>query len=121
MSSGRTSRSASASVVSKTDESMIIEVRVEVETSADSVVVHLALRDEDPITLPMLERLGDVQRGGDGIDPAVQVLDHEHVDVANAASAGAVQCLVSGWSACRVANSPILRPTLTPVSMAKRK
>ena len=63
----------------------------------------------------------DYQRGGDGIDPAVQVLDHEHVDVANAASAGAVQCLVSGWSACRVANLPILRPTLTPVSMAKRK
>jgi hypothetical protein len=46
----------SASVVSMTDESMIIEVRVEVETSADSVVVHLALPDEDPITLPMLER-----------------------------------------------------------------
>ena len=47
---------ASASAVSMTDESMIIEIRVEVETSADSVVVHLALPDEDPITLPMLER-----------------------------------------------------------------
>jgi hypothetical protein len=47
---------ATASVVSTTDESMIIEIRVEVETSADSVVVHLALPDEDPITLPMLER-----------------------------------------------------------------
>ncbi|MGH8941598.1 MAG: hypothetical protein ACRDWF_02145 [Acidimicrobiia bacterium] len=47
---------ASASVVSMTEESMIIEIRVEVETSADSVVVHLALPDEDPITLPMLER-----------------------------------------------------------------
>ena len=47
---------ASASVDSMTEESMIIDVRVEVETSADSVVVHLALPDEDPITLPMLER-----------------------------------------------------------------
>ena len=47
---------ATATVVSMTDESMIIEIRVEVETSADSVVVHLALPDEDPITLPMLER-----------------------------------------------------------------
>jgi hypothetical protein len=47
---------ASASVVSMSDESMIIEVRVELETSADSVVVHLALPEEDPITLPMLER-----------------------------------------------------------------
>ena len=47
---------ASASVVSMAEESMIIEIRVEVETSADSVVVHLALPDEDPITLPMLER-----------------------------------------------------------------
>jgi hypothetical protein len=48
--------SASASVVSMTDQSMIVDVRVEVETTADSVVVHLALPDEETITLPMLER-----------------------------------------------------------------
>lgn len=47
---------ASASVVSMTDQSMIVEIRVEVEATADSVVAHLALPDEDTITLPMLER-----------------------------------------------------------------
>ena len=47
---------ASASVVSITDQSMVVDVRVEIETSADSVVVHLALPDEETITLPMLER-----------------------------------------------------------------
>ena len=47
---------ASASVVSMTDQSMIVDIRVEVETSADSVVVHLALPDEETITIPMLER-----------------------------------------------------------------
>ena len=59
---------ASASVVSMTDESMIIEIRVEVETSADSVVVHLALPDEDTITLPMLER----DDGGYGVTTEVK-------------------------------------------------
>ncbi|HEX2404073.1 MAG TPA: hypothetical protein VHM29_05165 [Acidimicrobiia bacterium] len=48
--------SASASVVSMTEQSMIVDVRVEVETTADSVVAHFALPDEDTITLPMLER-----------------------------------------------------------------
>ena len=48
--------SASASVVSMTDQSMIVDVRVEVETTADSVVAHFALPDEDTITIPMLER-----------------------------------------------------------------
>ena len=47
---------ASASVVSMTDQSMVVDIRVAVETSADSVVVHLALPDEEAITLPMLER-----------------------------------------------------------------
>jgi hypothetical protein len=47
---------ASASVVTMTDQSMVVDLRVEVETSADSVVVHLALPDEETITLPMLER-----------------------------------------------------------------
>jgi hypothetical protein len=47
---------ASASVVSETDQSMVVDIRVEVETSADSVVVHLALPDEETITLPMLQR-----------------------------------------------------------------
>jgi hypothetical protein len=51
--------SASASVVSMTDQSMIVDVQVEVEITADSVVAHFALPDEDTITLPMLERDDD--------------------------------------------------------------
>jgi hypothetical protein len=47
---------ASASAVTMTDQSMVVDIRVEVENSADSVVVHLALPDEETITLPMLER-----------------------------------------------------------------
>jgi hypothetical protein len=47
---------ATASVVSMTDQSMIIDLRVEVDASADSVVVHLALSDEDTVTIPMVPR-----------------------------------------------------------------
>jgi hypothetical protein len=51
---------ASAEVLSINDESMEIEVRVEVQSSADAVVVHFALSDEDPVTLPLVSR-------GDGV------------------------------------------------------
>lgn len=47
---------ASAEVVSITDESMEIEVRVEVQSTADAVVVHFVLSDEDPVTLPLVSR-----------------------------------------------------------------
>ena len=47
---------ATASVVSASDESIILELGVEVDESADSVVAHLALADEDTITIPMLPR-----------------------------------------------------------------
>lgn len=47
---------ATASVVSVSDESMILELGVEVDESADSVLAHLALADEDTITIPMLPR-----------------------------------------------------------------
>ncbi|HSK07860.1 MAG TPA: hypothetical protein VK990_10095 [Acidimicrobiia bacterium] len=47
---------ASATVVSTTDESVVVEFHVEVETPADSVVLHLALAGEDPIRVPMVER-----------------------------------------------------------------
>jgi hypothetical protein len=51
---------ASAEVLSINDESMEIEVRVEVQNSADAVVVHFVLSDEDPVTLPLVSR-------GDGV------------------------------------------------------
>ncbi len=47
---------ASAEVISMTDESMEIEVRVEVQNTADAVVVHFVLSDEDPVTLPLVSR-----------------------------------------------------------------
>lgn len=51
---------ASAEVLSINDESMEIEVRVEVQSSADAVVVHFVLSGEDPVTLPLVSR-------GDGV------------------------------------------------------
>jgi len=47
---------ATATVVSTTDESVVVEFHVEVEAPADSVVLHLALAGEDPIRVPMVER-----------------------------------------------------------------
>jgi hypothetical protein len=47
---------ASAEVESMGEESMIVDLRVEVDGSPDSVVAHLALPDEDEIMLPMVVR-----------------------------------------------------------------
>lgn len=47
---------ATATVVSTTDESIVVDFHVELEAPADSVVVHLALAGEDPIRVPMVER-----------------------------------------------------------------
>jgi hypothetical protein len=51
---------ASAEVLSLSGESMEIEIQVEVPSTADPVVVHLALAGEDPVTLPLVSR-------GDGV------------------------------------------------------
>ncbi|MEX1125899.1 MAG: hypothetical protein WD895_10600 [Acidimicrobiia bacterium] len=47
---------ATAEVVSLTDDSMEIEIQVEVQGAADAVVVHFALAGEDPVTLPLVSR-----------------------------------------------------------------
>lgn len=47
---------ATATVVSTTDESIVVDFHVELEAPADSVVLHLALAGEDPIRVPMVER-----------------------------------------------------------------
>lgn len=47
---------ATASVVSMTDQSMIVDLRVEVDASPDSVVVHFALTGEETVTIPMVPR-----------------------------------------------------------------
>lgn len=51
---------ATAEVFSLTDESMEIEIRVEVQSTADAVVAHFALSGETPVTLPLVSR-------GDGV------------------------------------------------------
>jgi len=66
---------ATATVVSTTDESMIVDLHVEVVGPADSVVVHLALADEDPITLPMVPR----DDGSYGVTTEVKAADYQVV------------------------------------------
>jgi hypothetical protein len=47
---------ANATLESRGEESIVVDLRVEVEGSPDSVVAHLTLPDEDTITIPMLVR-----------------------------------------------------------------
>lgn len=54
---------ATATVVSTTEESMIVEFHVVVEGAPDSVVVHLALPDEETVTVPLVPR----DSGGYGV------------------------------------------------------
>ena len=49
---------ASASVDSISDESMILTLEVEVVVSAESVVAHLAFDDDPQVALPLLHRGG---------------------------------------------------------------
>lgn len=48
--------SASAVVESVDDASMVIDMSVEVMSSADTVVAHLSFDDDPPLTLPLLDR-----------------------------------------------------------------
>jgi hypothetical protein len=50
---------ATATVVSTTEQSMIIELHVGVEVEATSVVAHFALPGEEQITIPLLFRSGE--------------------------------------------------------------
>ena len=67
--------SATATVVSTTEESMIVEFHVEVGVAADAVVVHLVLADEDPTTIPMVPR----QDGTFGVTTEVKSADYQVV------------------------------------------
>ena len=49
---------AGAEVISLRDESMEVEIQVEVLGTVDAVVVHFALSGEDPVTLPLVSRGG---------------------------------------------------------------
>lgn len=48
--------SATAAIVSIDDEVMVVDFRVEVVASAESVVAHLSFDNQPELTLPMLER-----------------------------------------------------------------
>lgn len=52
--------SATATVESIGDEVMIVAIEVEVSGSAETVVAHLSFEDDEPLTLPLLDR-------GDGL------------------------------------------------------
>ncbi|MGH8950886.1 MAG: hypothetical protein ACRDX9_05620 [Acidimicrobiia bacterium] len=66
---------ASATVVSTTDQSIIVELHVEVGVSADSVVVHFALPEEDTVTIPMVAR----DDGTYGVTTEVKPADYQVV------------------------------------------
>lgn len=50
--------SASADFESRSDTSMTVDIEVDLRTSAQAVVAHLAFGDEPNITLPLLDRGG---------------------------------------------------------------
>jgi hypothetical protein len=66
---------ASAEVVSQDDESMTIELQVEVDGEVDAVVAQLALTGEEPLALPLIDR-GD---GTFGITTEVRPADYQVV------------------------------------------
>jgi hypothetical protein len=47
---------ATATVVSTTEQSLVVEMHVEVDESADTVVAHLSLPGEETDTIPLLPR-----------------------------------------------------------------
>lgn len=47
---------ASATVVSIEDDVMVVDISVEVQSSAEAVVAHLAFEEEPVLTLPLLDR-----------------------------------------------------------------
>lgn len=61
---------ASATLESRGEESMVVDLRVDIEGSSDSVVAHLTLPDEDTITIPMLVRSQGVYGVTTEIKPA---------------------------------------------------
>jgi hypothetical protein len=66
---------ASATVESLSDESMVVDMRVEVTVEADVVVAHFALPDEDQITIPLLLR----EDGTYGVTTELKPADYQVV------------------------------------------
>lgn len=68
---------AAATVESMGEESMVIDLRVEVDGAPESVVAHLALPDEDTITIPMVLREDGVYGVTTEVKPANYVVVFE--------------------------------------------
>ncbi len=68
---------AAANVESMGEESMVIDLRVEVDGAPESVVAHLALPDEDTITIPMVLREDGVYGVTTEVKPANYVVVFE--------------------------------------------
>jgi hypothetical protein len=50
--------SAGATVESATEEMIVVDIEVDVIEPADNVVAHLVFQEEEPLTLPLLDRGG---------------------------------------------------------------
>lgn len=72
--------SASASVVSIDDEVMVIELEVEVMATGGTVVAHLTFDDDQPLTLPLIERDGDTYGLTTELEPKNYLVVFEIVD-----------------------------------------
>lgn len=66
---------ASASVVSRDYESMILDLEVEVRVPAESVMAHLTAPGQPPLTLPLLMR----DPGAFGIRTELPIIDYQVV------------------------------------------
>ena len=70
---------ASVEVDELTDQSMIVDIEVEVLTSADAVVAHLSFGDDPPVTMPLLDRGGGVYGVRTELEPKNYVVVFEAV------------------------------------------
>ena len=77
---------ASATVVSETDESFIVEIEVEVGAPADTVVAHLSLPGEETIIIPLVPRDDGVFGVTTELKQADYVVVFEVVDAGGAQS-----------------------------------
>jgi hypothetical protein len=77
---------ATATVESRDDERMVVELRVEVDGEPDSVIAHLALPDEETIAIPMLVREEGVYGVTTEVKPANYTVVFEVIGDAGAES-----------------------------------
>ncbi len=63
---------ATATVVSTTEQSIVVEMHVEVEAPADTVVAHLSLPGEETVTIPLLPR----DDGTYGVNTEIKAADY---------------------------------------------